>query len=283
MTTQATAEVAVLRAAGAQGVEEAGQIMNITDMWKLESLTPLEGFDEIYKHYATTFGRTPDAFMAKVVAETEYRLLKWWAFHREDIREALAQYDSNAASRVTAPAQAEQPADTLECTRSHPHENMDALCDLRTIIARLENEKALQAEQPAPVPCQNAASMGEHACKNRAQCWEPCGELGHSAEHARVSSRSGVGGVEPLVRQIHKLVKRGEATDDHGLIGNLHCILDHLLPDPPNFLDAAPTQGDALDQALDDMGSEGHSVCQATKDMMLAALAASRESRHDKH
>ena len=43
-----------------------------------------------------------------------------------------------------------QPASTLECTRSHPHENMDELCKLRTIIARLENEKALaQPVQPA--------------------------------------------------------------------------------------------------------------------------------------
>ena len=38
----------------------------------------------------------------------------------------------------------------------------------------------------AVVPCQNE-SMGQHACKNRAQCWEPCGELGHSAEHALVN------------------------------------------------------------------------------------------------
>lgn len=27
--------------------------------------------------------------------------------------------------------------------------------------------------------------MGEHACTNRSQCWEPCGELGHSEEHAQ--------------------------------------------------------------------------------------------------
>ena len=32
--------------------------------------------------------------------------------------------------------------------------------------------------------CPNAAGMGEHACANRYQCWEPCGELGHSAAHA---------------------------------------------------------------------------------------------------
>lgn len=32
-------------------------------------------------------------------------------------------------------------------------------------------------------PCQNK-DMGEHACSDRSQCFEPCGELGHSAEHA---------------------------------------------------------------------------------------------------
>lgn len=30
----------------------------------------------------------------------------------------------------------------MACTRSHPHENMDPMCELRTVIARLENEKA---------------------------------------------------------------------------------------------------------------------------------------------
>jgi hypothetical protein len=31
--------------------------------------------------------------------------------------------------------------------------------------------------------CRNSA-MEQYACTNAAQCWEPCGELGHSAEHA---------------------------------------------------------------------------------------------------
>lgn len=41
-----------------------------------------------------------------------------------------------------------------------------------------------------------------------------------------------------LVREIHGVLKRGEATEDHGLIGNLRCILDsvlsikHPMPDP---------------------------------------------------
>jgi hypothetical protein len=42
-----------------------------------------------------------------------------------------------------------QPAS--ECTRSHPHENMDAMCELRTEIARLTNENARLKAQPAPV------------------------------------------------------------------------------------------------------------------------------------
>ncbi len=29
--------------------------------------------------------------------------------------------------------------------------------------------------------------MGEFACENRHQCWEPCGELGKSEEHVVVS------------------------------------------------------------------------------------------------
>lgn len=37
--------------------------------------------------------------------------------------------------------------------------------------------------------CSNPGHMGEFACSNRAQCWEPCGELGKSEEHARPSSR----------------------------------------------------------------------------------------------
>jgi len=45
--------------------------------------------------------------------------------------------------------------------------------------------------------------------------------------------------VEQLVREIHQAVKRGEDTQDHGLIGNLRCILDHVLPDVEPFLGEA--------------------------------------------
>jgi hypothetical protein len=37
----------------------------------------------------------------------------------------------------------------------------------------------------APEPCPRGKDKPEHSCTNRHQCWEPCGELGKSAEHAR--------------------------------------------------------------------------------------------------
>lgn len=35
--------------------------------------------------------------------------------------------------------------------------------------------------------------------------------------------------VTAKVREIHQALKRGGATQDHGLMGNLACILDHVL------------------------------------------------------
>ena len=39
-----------------------------------------------------------------------------------------------------------------------------------------------------------------------------------------------------IARAIHEALKRGEATEDHGLLGNLRCILDYIVakydPDP---------------------------------------------------
>lgn len=39
-------------------------------------------------------------------------------------------------------------------------------------------------EQPKKQPCQHPEKMGEFACADKSQCWEPCGELGKSEEHA---------------------------------------------------------------------------------------------------
>lgn len=51
-----------------------------------------------------------------------------------------------AAALEAAPARASEPS---ECTRSHPHENMDGFCKLRTEIARLTNENARLKAAPA--------------------------------------------------------------------------------------------------------------------------------------
>jgi len=40
----------------------------------------------------------------------------------------------------------------IECSRSHPHENMGSHCQLRTEIARLTNENARLKAQPEPEP-----------------------------------------------------------------------------------------------------------------------------------
>lgn len=74
--------------------------------------------------------------------------------------------------------------------------------DLRAAIAQptlitlqmkpIESEnsaESLYIDKPVQ-PCLEADSMGEYACNNRTQCWESCGELGHSDEHARISTRS---------------------------------------------------------------------------------------------
>jgi hypothetical protein len=48
------------------------------------------------------------------------------------------------------------------------------------IIKRTE-----EAAAPGVEPCPCGADKPEPTCTNRHQCWEPCGELGKSEEHAR--------------------------------------------------------------------------------------------------
>lgn len=43
-----------------------------------------------------------------------------------------------------------------------------------------------QPKEPEQEPCPDK-ERDEYACKNRYQCWEPCGELGKSEEHVRVA------------------------------------------------------------------------------------------------
>lgn len=41
-------------------------------------------------------------------------------------------------------------------------------------------------------PCPNKQAMQPYDCDNKSQCWEPCGELGNSEEHVRVSVQENI-------------------------------------------------------------------------------------------
>jgi hypothetical protein len=74
-----------------------------------------------------------------------------------------------------------------------------------------------------PTPCQDAVTMGKHACTNRNQCWEPCGELGHSAEHAKrapdtpkepAANRQIVDDLSALVSRLVRALNKSAPTHD---------------------------------------------------------------------
>jgi hypothetical protein len=50
------------------------------------------------------------------------------------------------------------------------------------------SRKNISDKKPMGIGCQDSKHMGKHACANKEQCWEPCGELGKSEKHARVSN-----------------------------------------------------------------------------------------------
>jgi hypothetical protein len=57
---------------------------------------------------------------------------------------------------------------------------------IRSAIERLA---ASPVASPQPEPCpRGRVSQPDKDCTNRHQCWEPCGELGHSAEHCVAAS-----------------------------------------------------------------------------------------------
>jgi hypothetical protein len=63
-----------------------------------------------------------------------------WKRHTNPDGQHHNPYDDDGLGFAKAVLAAAQPAPV--CTRSHPHENMDAMCELRTEIARLTNENA---------------------------------------------------------------------------------------------------------------------------------------------
>jgi hypothetical protein len=53
------------------------------------------------------------------------------------------------------------------------------LFDLRAALSTAKGELTRARR------CPDKAHMGRFACANRQQCWEPCGDLGKSAKHAK--------------------------------------------------------------------------------------------------
>ena len=83
---------------------------------------------------------------AEQIASADYR---YW----EELA-SLGGFERWARSRVNHIAEALRTAlaqpEKIECSRSHPHENMGSHCQLRTEIARLTNENARLKAQPEP-------------------------------------------------------------------------------------------------------------------------------------
>lgn len=58
--------------------------------------------------------------------------------------------------------------------------------------------------------CPNAAHMGEHACANKAQCWEPCGELGNDERFVRVAGEKDTAAINKALGVAGTLNDQGE-------------------------------------------------------------------------
>ncbi len=58
--------------------------------WDMESKDVLGVIDSIYKDYSSTFGMTPNDFMAKQMLRVHARLFDWWTTNHDAIRAAIA-------------------------------------------------------------------------------------------------------------------------------------------------------------------------------------------------
>ena len=114
------------------------------------------------------------------------------------------------------------------------------------ILATEDLRAHLAAEQQEPVAWRwrerphESRAWGDWRCNAYSKPQGPEGPLFHVEPLYATPPAAPVPEIESLVRDIHKAVKRGEDTQDHGLIGNLRCILDHVLPDPPDMTAPAP-------------------------------------------
>lgn len=59
-----------------------------------------------------------------------------------------------------------------QCTRSHPHENMDEICELRTEIARLTNQLAQPKQSEPPTLQELKDTLRATGQLTNAQSWD---------------------------------------------------------------------------------------------------------------
>ncbi len=89
LPTGSTAELVRLRALVAGVAEQGPRDNSIRVDWDMESKDVLGVLDAIYADYSSTFGMTPNEFMAKQMRRVQARLFDWWTTNRGAIREAI--------------------------------------------------------------------------------------------------------------------------------------------------------------------------------------------------
>lgn len=119
----------------------------------VESMTAIEGLDYIFKHYATTFNRTPDVFMQKVVRETKENLFMWWGVHREQLKAALT---PTAPGKYTTKEMVRVGADMLTTLTHRLAQTSSAEAKALAIF-----EAMLSASPPARSPSASAEALRE--------------------------------------------------------------------------------------------------------------------------
>jgi len=62
--------------------------------------------------------------------------------------------------------------------------NLLSAIEARQMLEHLLAPQESRSEVLEALACPRPQVMGKHACKNRKQCWEPCGDLGHHEEYA---------------------------------------------------------------------------------------------------
>jgi hypothetical protein len=138
-----------------------------------QTQTPDEAWEQTWKEIVCNADGTINADLVKLELSDFSMLLRYYAVvlqHATGGRISKENTHPSAIMAVIDDYISERVAEAVE-------EELEIRADVATAEA-----------QAGGTPCPSAGYMGEHACKNAAQCFEPCGQLGHSEEHVRVGT-----------------------------------------------------------------------------------------------